>query len=71
MKQLLYILCLICLPLFMQAQVIGYGTCGKYGDNVNWVLEDDTLTLSGSGAMQDYNSYLGYNDVPWHDYSLA
>ena len=68
MKQLLYILCLICLPLSIQAEVIGYGTCGKYGDNVNWVLEDDTLTLSGSGAMQDYNSYLGYNDVPWHDY---
>ena len=68
MKRLLYILCLICLPLSIQAEVIGYGTCGKYGDNVNWVLEDDTLTLSGSGAMQDYNSYLGYNDVPWHDY---
>ena len=68
MKRLLYILCLICLPLSIQAEVIGYGTCGKYGDNVTWVLEDDTLTLSGSGAMQDYNSYLGYNDVPWHDY---
>ena len=68
MKRILYILCLICLPLSIQAEVIGYGTCGKYGDNVNWVLEDDTLTLSGSGAMQDYNSYLGYNDVPWHDY---
>ena len=68
MRQFLHILCLICLPLSMKAEVIGYGTCGKYGDNVTWVLEDDTLTLSGSGAMQDYNSYLGYNDVPWHDY---
>ena len=68
MKRLLYILCLICLPLSIQAEVIGYGTCGKYGDNVTWVLEDDTLTLSGSGAMQDYNSYLGFNDVPWYDY---
>ena len=54
--------------LSMQAEVIGYGTCGKYGDNVTWVLEDDTLTLSGSGAMQDYSFHLGFNDVPWHDY---
>ena len=68
MRQFLHILCLICLPLSMKAEVIGYGTCGKYGDNVTWVLEDDTLTLSGSGAMQDYNSYLGFNDVPWYDY---
>ena len=70
MRQFLHILCLICLPLSIQAGVIGYGTCGKYGDNVTWVLEDDTLTLSGSGAMQDYSygSYLGGADVPWYDY---
>jgi len=67
MKYLLFIIVSLS-SLSIQAEVIGYGTCGKYGDNVNWVLEDDTLTLSGSGAMQDYNSYLGYNDVPWHDY---
>ena len=67
MKYLLFIIVSLS-SLSIQAEVIGYGTCGKYGDNVTWVLEDDTLTLSGSGAMQDYNSYLGYNDVPWHDY---
>ena len=68
MKQFIYIFCLLCLPLSMRAEVIGYGTCGKYGDNVTWVLEDDTLTFSGSGAMQDYSSYLSFADVPWHDY---
>ncbi|MCD7861221.1 MAG: hypothetical protein LUG25_04890, partial [Oscillospiraceae bacterium] len=28
------------------------GTCG---DNVTWVLEDGILTISGTGAMEDYS----------------
>ena len=52
----------------MQAEVIACGTCGKYGDNVTWVLEDDTLTFSGAGAMQDYSFNMSFADVPWHDY---
>ena len=34
---------------------------GKCGDNVTWKLEGDTLTISGTGPMFDYNSYNG----PW------
>ncbi len=34
------------------------GTCG---DNVTWKLEGDTLTISGTGPMFDYNSY----NSPW------
>ena len=41
------------------------GTCGAKGNekNVHWTLDSDgTLTISGSGAMADYDSY--YNQ-PW------
>lgn len=34
---------------------------GKCGENVTWKLEGDTLTISGTGPMFDYNSYNG----PW------
>lgn len=35
--------------------VIASGSCGADGDNVTYVLTDDgTLTISGSGAMEDY-----------------
>lgn len=43
--------------------VIGSGTCGE---NLSWVLSaDETLTISGNGAMTDYD----YNGVraPWYD----
>ncbi len=41
------------------------GTCGA---NLTWKLEDGTLTISGTGAMEDYN-YYNYNNYysPWHD----
>ena len=38
------------------------GTCG---DNLTWVLDNDnTLTISGSGAMYDYEE----NNKPWEEY---
>lgn len=40
---------------------IASGTCGKDGDNITWTLSDDgTLTLSGSGEMENY-----YGNQPW------
>ena len=36
------------------------GTCG---DNLTWTLSNGTLTISGTGAMADYNNY-----SPWSDY---
>src|SRR5574344_1433625 len=38
------------------------GTCGT---NVSWVLVGHTLTISGAGAMADYNS----ENAPWSSYS--
>ena len=47
------------------------GNCGAEGDNVTWKLEPNntdtanptyTLTISGSGAMADYD---GWNKQPW------
>ena len=47
----------------VEAIVIASGTCG---DNATWELtEDGVLTISGSGAMEDYNSF---SDVPWSEY---
>ena len=41
------------------------GTCGINGDNLLWLLEPNgTLTISGSGAMEDYD----WNDSPWYPY---
>ena len=39
---------------------------GKCGENVTWKLEGDTLTISGSGPMEDYYSH---NPAPWRTYS--
>lgn len=38
------------------------GTCG---DNLTWTLEDGTLTISGTGEMDDYDHLI---DVPWYEY---
>ncbi len=40
------------------------GTCGY---NVKWALDDaGTLTISGTGAMEDYSEYYSYSVVPWY-----
>ena len=45
------------------AETANSGTCG---DNVTWRLSDDgVLTISGTGAMQDYESY-GSATAPWY-----
>ncbi len=33
-------------------------------DSINWSIEDGTLTITGTGAMQDYPNP---EDAPWHD----
>ena len=44
-------------------QTTDTATSGTCGDNLTWKLEDDTLTISGSGAMTDWDYVSG---VPWH-----
>ena len=43
--------------------VVASGDCGASGDNVKWELTlHGILTLSGTGAMQDYAKR---DDLPW------
>ncbi len=46
------------------AEVIASGTCGIDGDNLTWQLTSDSiLTISGTGAMGDWESS---SQVPWY-----
>ena len=48
------------------------GSCGEYGDNVQWSLSNGTLTISGIGRMKNYTEEIDgmwYPDMPpWFDY---
>ena len=47
------------------------GTCG---DNLTWVLENGTLTISGNGAMYDYaydSNSPTYSTHPWKDVAAS
>ena len=47
-----------------QVTVIDSGYCGASGNNLSWKLTSDSvLTISGSGAMENYNS--SNNLAPW------
>ena len=44
--------------------MIASGECGKNGDNLTWVLtKDGTLTISGSGEMENYTDS---SVTPWY-----
>ena len=65
--QRLILAMLLCIALLVgihsaaYAKTIGSGTCGK---NVTWTLDDaGTLSISGSGAMDDYTSA---SLTPWY-----
>ncbi|MCL2042044.1 MAG: leucine-rich repeat domain-containing protein, partial [Bacteroidales bacterium] len=40
------------------------GTTGT----LEWCLKDGTLTISGEGAMPDYDEALGSDPAPWYTY---
>ena len=45
-------------------RLLDSGNCGDQGDNVTWTLDrDGRLTISGSGAMKDYSTFV--RPVPW------
>ena len=44
------------------------GLCGASGDNVTWAYDNNTLTIAGTGAMEDYTNN---NDKPWYNYSSS
>ena len=59
-KQLLFLVMML-LP--MMAMADDSGSCG---DNVTYTYVEatHTLTISGTGAMKDYD----YNNMPWYNY---
>ena len=52
----------------VQAEAVTSGTCGAEGDgsNLTWRLSDGVLTISGKGAMKDWEFY-GNNVSPWKE----
>ncbi|MBQ6159331.1 MAG: leucine-rich repeat protein [Oscillospiraceae bacterium] len=47
------------------AAVVASGSCGK---NLTWTLDDQgTLTISGTGNMENYAASLWENTAPWKD----
>ncbi len=42
-------------------------TSGTCGENVTWTLVDGVLTISGTGAMDNYS----WGDAPWYDMADA
>ena len=59
---------------FLLAVLTGTGTLfaesGTCGTNVNWSYDSETktLTISGSGAMADYENV---SDIPWKDFLVS
>ena len=48
----------------MRKQLLAFGTCGAQGDNLTWTLTSDgVLTISGEGAMADYEDF---SDALWY-----
>ena len=53
----------------MENQFLASGTCGAQGDNLTWTLTPDgTLTISGKGAMEDYEKNFSW--APWYTYRI-
>ena len=51
--------------------ILASGTCGAEGDNLTWTLTcDSVLTISGIGAMADYewNNAEQTSNTPWNSY---
>ena len=68
-KYMLFLLTAWLVPWALAAQTtVASGTCGADGGNLTWVFTSDrVLTISGSGAMADYERY----GSPWYDYALS
>ena len=57
-------LCLLAGALPLSASAAEYsGSCGA---NLKWEIANDTLTISGTGPMNDFPA--GYSQVPWYKY---
>ncbi len=53
----------LCFAMGICVQALDSGTCGE---NLTWTLDDNgTLTISGSGAMENY-AYYNDSEAPWY-----
>ena len=78
-KRLLSILLALCMALaLLPATAWAADTSGSCGDNVTWSYSSGTLTIQGTGAMDDYDQYQYVSDrgayyivsvAPWSDYA--
>ena len=63
---LIALLVLLCGVAAAEATIIAGGDGGAFSTNINWELNSEgTMTISGTGAMQDYAST---SNVPWGSY---
>lgn len=54
-------------PVLNSDEIVDSGTCG---DNLTWTLSNDgVLTISGTGAMEDYDDYWYF--APWYEYAVS
>jgi hypothetical protein len=71
MKKIILILAIVCVTTISDIQsqaIIDQGDCGANGNNLTWVLTDDSvLTISGSGTMADYSS----GNAPWYSHNSS
>ena len=55
------------IPYEVEDNVLAQGSCGE---NVSWVMSrDGVLTISGTGAMTDYD--YDYNSAPWYSFNTS
>ena len=68
-KRVLSVFLVLCFVLtLLPAAFADSSTSGACGDNLTWTLDGDgTLTISGTGAMEDYDYYNDYY-APWMDF---
>lgn len=63
MKRFLSMALVVCMLFCMMPVMTHAASSGTCGDNLTWTLDDEgTLTISGTGAMEDYDYYY---DTPW------
>ncbi len=69
MKKLYFLFALI-VGMMTATTLYAKTVSGKCGDNLNWSLdtETETLTISGSGPMYDFETKDSKSTAPWYEY---
>ena len=66
LRRLVVILTMLMLVLVCMSATVSAAKNGTCGENLTWTFESDTLTISGAGAMDDYEA----TGAPWYDSRL-